>query len=836
MNLRFTLYTFLLLFCLSSLTAYAQPPSGRGGGGMKNIPLSERPKIGDLSGIILDVDSREPIEFATISLMSQKDSTLVSGGITDKKGEFYIPELPPGRFFAKVSFIAYNDEFVQGVRINPREPSLNLGEILLSPKSEILKEITVKEDRALVTNAIDRKVINVAKTLTSAGGDVTDVLKEVPSIEVDVDGNVSMRGSSNLTILIDGRPSGLVGDGSSVLEQIPANAVETIELITNPSAKYDPDGMSGIINIVMKKNQKGGINGSVNGSIGTGQKYTAGLNLNYRTSKYNIFGSYSYQNRNRWMSMEFDRHTFGDFDDAFTDQDEEGNRYREGHVIKAGFDYYINRKNTLTFTTVLGPGSSGRDEDIYAQYLDENESLEDVIFRDNEEDEDETDQDYSLLYTRKFKKPKQELRADVRYSTSQEGELGFFSAQNLDVNFDPVDNAFLYNNFTNEDRTIMNGQVDYTHPLSEESKLELGYKTSYRNINTEFLSESWDTSSDSFTPDDSLNNEFDFDEQLHALYGTYGQSIKKFSYQLGVRLEQVFTESKLAGSEEAYVNDYFSVFPSVHLSQKVGKGQELGLSYSRRIRRPHPRQLNPFPDYSDPLNLRQGNPYLNPEYTNSYELTYSKIWDKVGLNTSLYYRHTTDAMRRDVVIGEDGIFRVSSVNFGQYFAYGLEAMFNIRALKWWRINTGFNIYESVSDGTNIEDNLEVKAMNWTGNLMSNMSLPNGIELQISGRYRSPFVIPRGKISGFSSMDAAVKKDVLKGRGNIGFRVSDIFNTRQFRIELDDDNYTQTTLRKRESRIAYLSFSYRFGEMEKSKRGRRGNRGMDSGGFDGGDMF
>lgn len=797
-------------------------------------PSSVLPPVanGELKGVVLDTFSLEPIPYATVRLMVAANDSIVGGALTDDKGKFSIKNIPSGAYMLEMASIGYAAKIAGPLRLGPDKASIDLGRIGLKP-STTLDDVVIAEEKDFMINKIDRKVYDVSRNLVSTGGDAQDVLNTIPSVEVDLDGNVALRGNQSVTILVDGKPSGLTGSGrQAILDQIPASTIAKIEVITNPSARFDPDGVSGIINIVTKKNKKAGFNGNTTLSIGTRDKYDAAVGLNYRTAKFNAFGNYSWRLVNRWSEGVTDRTTFLQDTTFRLFQDENGDRRNQSHVVSGGMDLFLTPKATFGFSgnfSVLDELSS---ETIRFFNYAESGQLDNRFDRIAIETEDGGNYQGEVFFQQTFEQPGRLFSARASYNAATELEDGTYGSYPLDLYGNPVPDApSLQNNLTDENFNISVFQADYEMPLGENGKLETGAKSILRTIDNDFGSETFSEDAGVFLEDVLLGNRFIYKEQVHALYGTYGRSFGALSLQAGIRAEQALTNSELVTTEETFEYNYFNVFPSGFLAWKPDDLNEIRLSYSRRINRPSTRQLNPFTDYSDPANLRFGNPYLRPEYVNSFDFSYARKVKGGTFTGSAYYRRTLGLHTRLLTITEDGVAARTFENASFADDIGLEAILQVRPLKWWDLTLSGNVVQTFVNASNIEPDLTAQAIAGSARIVTSARSKKGSSVQIMGNYRSPRIRPQGRIGAFFFVDAAVKQEILKGKGDIGLRVSDIFDTLRFQIEASGTEFDTFLLRDRESRIGFLSFSYRFGKEDKGKPGRGGRGGGGGGGMD-----
>lgn len=811
------------------------------------------PAIGVVKGKVVSETGNEPIEYATVVLKSLRDSSIAGGGVTDEKGNFEVTEIKLGRYVLIVSFIGFTPYESAPFGLGRDGVSKEFGEIKLTASME-LEEVEVQVDRPLITTSIDKKVFNAEQAITAAGGTALDVLKNVPSVQVDQDGNVSLRGNQNVTVLIDGKPSGLTGGSrQALLEQIPASSIENIEVITNPSAKYDPDGMSGIINIILKKNKMKGFNGLISIQAGNGRidstsakfstinKYNVNGSVAYKNQKFNVYGNYTLNLRNRFSEGLADQQSGTTGEMYGLDQTSYEDGSRNSNMLKAGFDYYLNKKNTIN--TSITWNTRGRNEIERIHYIDLfNDDISAIRIRDNREDNGGTSLDFNVGYTKEFEKKGQNLVIQYTQSTGSGTEEGFFLEDYYDTGGLLFDNYIDQYNDQNNKNSLNTIQLDYVHPVNDKFKFETGYKSIFRSIDNDFYSET------NNIVDTALNNHFLYNEQIHAVYGIGAYKINDtWSTQLGLRQEFTQYESQLVDSDTTFPNSYTPLFPSAYVNYAFDQYSSLNVSYSRRINRPSIRSLNPFTDYSNPLSLRSGNPFLMPEYIDSYELAYAKYTEKgLSINPSLYYKHTTDVITRVVRTDPEVVNRriVRQENIGITDTYGAEMVFSGKIKSYWRMTVSGNVYWNKTTSNLTDINLNNDALGGNGNLINNFTVKKNTDIQIMSWYNAPRVFALGRIKQMGSVDFAVKHTIWGGKADISFRLSDVFDTQRFAIILDyEDQATNTTISDYkiydwESRNVFVGFSYRFGKMDMGGgRGRgKGGRGGDKGegGFDAGE--
>ena len=828
---------FLCLSLASMLWAQGRP-TGRGSKGM---PYAQRPAIGSLAGVVKDSLTAKPVPYAMVSLVLMRSDSVVAGGLTDEKGRFALDELRPAIYVLQVESLGYKKKRSTRIMLSPRNPRPVLPDILLLAQAAALEEVEITAQKEFVELAIDRKVYHTEKVLTAQGGTTVDLLENIPSVEVDMDGNISLRGSGNVNILIDGRPSGLTGPSrDAILEQIPAASVERIEVITNPSAKYDPDGMVGIINVVLKKNKRLGLNGNLSLSVGSQgayqnspdfgaapNKYQAALGLNLRNAHHNLYLNYSRNHQERFMYGESLRDNL--LLDERLEQQEDGMHSRKSDMLRAGVDFYLGALQTLSLGASWNHSIRARENDSYNHIQDFDDSFKEAYRLDNISRSPSDNLDLNLNYERKFKREGQKLDIGGRWSKGNHDDQGDFLQYPTDQDSLPAGEEIITRNTTDGDSRNLVAQVDYVHPFHKKLKLETGYKSILRRIDTDFYTGEYDQDLKRYIEDPSRSNHFLYDEDIHAAYLILGAQLGKVGLQGGLRAEQAFTTSRLVESDELFENDYFSLFPSAYFTYKLSEKQELQLSYSRRINRPRTRQLNPFIFYTDPRNLRVGNPFLRPEYSDAYELGYQIRAGKHSLTPSLYFRNTRDVINRLKVVDSLGISTTSYQNLSTARSYGLELIYSGRPADWWTLNGSMRFFRNEIDGGNIAAELNNSGLGWGGRLMSTFKLPKSFTVQLSGFYRGPRQIAQGEISDFFMLSASVQKRFWNDKASLSLQLRDLFDTMRFSIASAGETFVQESLRKRESRMLQLSFSYRFGKQQWDRR-RRG-RGEGDGDFE-----
>lgn len=778
-----------------------------------------------LKGKVIDETTGKALEFATVALKKLRDSSLVSGTISNTTGDFKIMELPPGGYFVEIAFIGY-EKYTSRVVFKPQvsSPVNDLGSVKLKPSALMLEGAEITADKNFVMNNIDRKTYDAQQLSVTTGGNVNDVLQNIPSVELDADGNISLRGNDNVTILIDGRPSGLTGaGGKSLLESLPASAVEKVEVLTNPSAKYDPDGISGIINIITKRNKLQGLTGNIGATTSFDKGYGANGSLNYRHGKINLYSNFGFNHNIRYSESESYRETYFTDYTEILDQDGEGEDVGTSFNIKLGADYNITEKSTISLSGIYNTSKGEEDEYTWYHIYGSPSNPDSLYRRDSYADEKDRGLDLEAMFKTWFSKPGRILTVAASSSMSLDNESNLYTQQGylsreipnpltvVDMEEDDYD-------YTSDFYIL---SADYEHPLSETQHLEAGYKSTVRYMDNDYTSLYFDPASGTYLDDTTKTNRFLYDDGVHAVYAQYRHSLGKFGFQGGLRSEYAQVNSELKNTGESNSEEYFSLFPSVFVTWKPDQKWSMKATYSRRINRPRTNQLNPFTSYEDPLNIRTGNPELDPEYTDSYELEGGRIFDKISVTATIYYRYIHDYIQRyrefDPV---SGIAEVTFQNANSSQNYGVELIVNGNLYKWWNFTASANFYQNKIDASNLEAELASSDIAWSGRVFTTVKMPLNSEFQLTYTYRAPFEGPQGRLKNMQMFSAALSKKVLKDKGQVTLRIANPFNTQRFGIEFENEVYYQDFTRVRDSRTVTLGFNWRFGELrDRSQRQR-----------------
>lgn len=798
-----------------------------------NANSQDRGKIkGKIKGTVLDKKTEQPLASATVQVFSQKDSSLVTGYATDANGYFLIEDIPGGKYYVIISYIGYVNAVAKNVIISPKNPEIDFKTVMLEPGSETTGEIEVIGEAPIMQVDAEKKTYNVEKSIVTESGTATDVLKNIPSVTVDQDGNVSLRGSQNVKILINGKPSGMFsGDGNSNLENIPANSIEKIEIISNPSAKYDPEGTSGIINIVLKENKNFGYNINATATTGTQDKYNGSLGVTLKTEKINFFFNYNFRSFRMLGNGDGYRENFFSDSLRYFYQTSNMNNKMLGNFVSGGIDYNFNKMHSLSFN--IGYNNRDRKRNEINEYNNKNiNNITTSFFNINSNDEENSNNiDASLNYRGKFDKNK-ELNSSLSFSGEKEDENQANRTQYFDNTGNAIPNPQLENSASKNTFNLLTFQTDFTNRKSEDTRFEAGYRFSLRNISTNVFYNLFNYSTGNWDPEYLKNNDATYNDYINAVYATYASKFKDFSWLTGLRLEYTDVRFNIQQNNIDYKNDYFSFFPSVHIAQKISKDDEFMSNYTRRINRPNLRFLDPFIDYSDPLNLRMGNPYLKPEYINSFEVGYVHYFPTATFTSSVYYRNVQDVINRFRTVDDSsGVTMTTFNNVGNANYYGLEFIIQGNPFKWWSGNANFSYFKMFLKGNDGIKDFENETYSWTAKLISNFSFPKIFDIQLSYNYFGKTVTAQGEQEPMQSFDIGFKKDFLNKRLSVSFRIQDLFNTQKFSNITNGDGFYSSNMRRRDSRVAFLSITFRFGtddnKMDKRKKREDNNNNNEN---------
>ncbi|MCX7697106.1 MAG: TonB-dependent receptor family protein [Bacteroidales bacterium] len=778
-----------------------------------------------LKGVVLDSLSKKPIEYCMVSVFLLKDSSLVTGGITNENGQFNITVPRPGKFRITFSFLGYTPKTVSPVQISPQtslpNASIDMGTIYLMSSTYRLKEVTIEDDRPQIELELDKKVIHVKEDITSQGGTALDLLRNVPGIEVDQDGNISLRGSENVLVLIDGRPSTLTGSNRrAALEQIQGSNIERIEILTNPSTKYNPEGMTGIINLILKKKKGSGFNSILTMGIGSKNKYNGNFALNYSTDKYSVFLNLDGSNRQSFQMGKRERFSYYLLDQYYLFQKSNGSDLMQNYSVKFGGDWYFLPGWTLSasVTTFFNEGIGKDKTNSFYEDPSGDTTLSFITMNNYTRGGHNTDLAINMM--KRFKQPQEELTIDFSWSNSKFIDTSFnrflfFKGDSIESQ---LTNWQLYQRATKHQ--IGNGKINWSYPLSDSMLMEAGFEGSLRLMNFRNENLWYDFNQLQWKQNDTLLYTYIFKEQIAALYGVLKKQWKRWSASGGIRLEHAQTNVHLIDSADN-INVYKSIFLSGAISHMIRPNHQIQLTYSRRINRPSFFNLNPFKDYSNYPNIRAGNPYLKPEYIHSVEFSYALYGKKFNFIPSVFYKYVTDVITRYRQSINDSVFIMTWQNYQSAVSTGIDATFSGKPQKWWNFTISGQYYWTRINGQNIETSITGDARGWSLKTNQTFKLPHMTELQFTGMFNGPRFTGQGTRQPSWAVNAGFRKSFLKDKIIVSLNAMDIFMTQKFEIIFDQPTYFFINQHKHESPIVMLNLTWKLkGDYKPRDRKKR----------------
>jgi len=810
-NLKFIA---ILVLVLTSIHNYSQQ--------------NPQPKKIKVTGTVIEKVSKQPLEYATIRFVNIKNPKGIFGGITNAKGEFDV-EISQGMYDIKIEFISFKP-FVISQKKLPE--STDLGQISLEDDATQLNEVVVRAETTSIQIKLDKKVYSVGNDLMVKGGTVSDVLDNIPSVSVDAEGVISLRGNENVTIFIDGKPSNAINI-SEALRLIPAESIDKVEVITNPSARYDAEGGAGILNIILKKGTNLGFNGTLIATTGYPTNNGLSGNLNYKTKKYNLFTNQGYNYRKFPGNSLIETDYLNPKPDSpiFILETRENERLNKSYNGNLGIELFLNESTSWTNSINYRKSNGDFQDDVNFDNQFVNSSDNYTRTRVSDEDAKSENVEYISNLVKKFKKDGHKLTVDVQI------------AKNDDTNISNIIDSENGNDYTqsiqNQNKELF--QTDYVLPIGKNSQFEAGYRGSFQNLTTDFYVENNDIINPDFT------NKLEYIENINAVYSQFGFKINKFSYLFGLRWEASDIEINLFTTNVFNHKTYNDFFPSAFFTYEISEQSSLSLNYSRRINRPRGMMIIPFRNYSSNINIFRGNPDLDPTMTNSVDFGYLKKWNKFMLSTSLYAKSTKNVwafarIESGDYVNDVPIIISGPINIDTEFRTGFEFNLNYTPYKWWRLNTNFNFYNIDTQGdysyTDFNDqvvtqNFDKNASSWSAKLTSKVTLPNKIDWQTNMNYIGDQKTAQGKVIGAFTMNLGFSKDVMKDKATVSFNINDVFNTQKRKIETLIPGVIQSYAEMQfHQRQFNLSFTYRFNKQKNDKEKEKQPKRE----FEGGDDF
>jgi len=787
-----------------------------------------QPKEFIISGIVSSLDNDELLEYATITLLNTENNDVITGGITDNFGKFSI-SIKPGKYNILIEYISFKNLTLNEVEINN---NIDLGKIKLELDYESLGEVEIIAEETTVEVKLDKKIYTVGRDLSVRGGNAGDVLDNIPSVSVDIEGNILLRGNDAARILINGKPSSLVGIDSKFLQQLPSDAIEKVEVITSPSARYEAQGSGGIINIILRKSKKLGLNGSLSSSIGDPKRNALSSNLNYRDGKLNFFNSSGW-NDNLSPGGGYNNSEYYNDDDPSTyfQEDRQRERSNTGYFLNNGIEWYLSDKTSIVGSFFFNRAESDNIQNNYINQVDGfgGNILNQTVQTENENAED-FNREYNFNYETNFNESGHKLTIDLQLDNSEDYENGDVLRDNV---LDEIIN-------TKEENNSYLIKADYVYPIGENKQLEAGIRISeddditdykvFKNINSEI------------TEDFDQSNVFQYKEQINSLYTQYGVKVEdKYSFLLGLRVENTVKDINQLTTQDFTNKNETGLFPTFNFGLEISDDETLTFGYNRRIRRPWSRFINPFPSKTSPLNIFRGNPNLNPTYSNNIDIGYLKRFESsFTINTSAYFQRSTNTFNfineetGEMVILNGDPFPVVErfpINLSANERFGFELNLSYRKGRKWNINSNFNLYNNKVEGTYNDMVFDNESLSWSFRLNNKLTLPGKIEWQTRMNYRGPDETAITKRDGNFSIDLAFSKELFNDNASLTFNVRDLLDQGGWKTETFNETFYNDSEYRWRQRSYTLNFTYRFNQKKNQNRRQMRSGGYEDGSFD-----
>ncbi|MCF8217907.1 MAG: TonB-dependent receptor family protein [Bacteroidales bacterium] len=773
-----------------------------------------------VKGIVKDKSEKEPIEMATVQLLAPDDSTSIAGTSSDPDGNFKI-QASEGEYLLKISFVSFEPVFIENIQLTEDDPGFSAGTIYLKSEMKSLSTTVVEGEISRMTMEGGKKIFNVGQDLNNANVNAIEVLENIPAVTTDLEGNLSLRGSDGVRVLINGKPASMMGvSGSEALQYYPANRIKKVEVITNPSAKYEAQGSAGIINIILNDNEQWGLNGVFTAETGIPQNHGASVDLNYRKKWYNIFASYNINTR-RSPGGGWREQTFNYPDTTYSLKTTMDNsRGGINHNIRLGSDFYFTPNDVLKVSAIYSRGNEENESEItYKEYSGGNFNSDEMTqrsIRDELEEETEGDYELNLNYTKTFGKEDHELTADLQARNNIEiedanlTETRYYPGQ-------PTDTSLFQSSLNDSKVNAYLGKIDYTWPFSKDGKFSTGFRGEYRTIENKYYVDQRKSANEPWERLSRFSNTFLYHEEIYGVYAMYKNKWHNISYEGGLRIEYTGITTGLETENEDNNRSYFNFFPSLAFTYHLSKVNSLQLSYSRRINRPYFRQLNPFNTFRDNRNYRTGNPDLHPEFTGAYDLGYVKNQDKSTFYAGAFYRRTINDIEGVDTVNNKGVTVSKPYNLASRDNFGLEVRYGRSILDWWDFDVSSFFYRGETTGNAANEDLNATTYTMDARISTNIDVKDWFEIQINADYRAPEKEGQDIERAMYDINAGIRKDLFNDKGRIVFSVRDIFNTHFYQSKTIGNYFTAEQKHQwRQGPFFSLSFSYELKHQESKK--------------------
>ncbi|MVX36727.1 outer membrane beta-barrel family protein [Myroides sp. LoEW2-1] len=790
--------------------------------------LAQASKKSSITGTVIEASTNQPLEFASVFAQNEQNETVVSGGMTDAKGKFSF-DVPNGNYYVKIEFLGFKTIELHQVAING---NTDIGVQKVHDDAQVLEGVVIIAEKSTVDIKLDKKVYNVGADMVLKGGTAGDVLDNVPSISVDSEGAVSLRGNENVKVLIDGKPTGLASNIQEAMRILSAESIEKVEVITNPSARYEAEGGAGIINIVLKKGKAEGINGNITGTLGDPRNYELNGNFNLRSEKFNFYTTLGYRDTKTKGYGVNDNEYFDQHGNTtqFIDEYKDNNRNRQGYNAMFGLDYYITPSFTWSNSVNVNRTNITAPNTVDYKYYNPDRELMYTRDRNEYKTGSRNSVEYTTGFEKKFANPDHKLVIEGTISQDKSTD----DSNIADINDFANIRTFEKNN-SKDDYLQGLVKLDYTLPIGETGNFEAGYYGSFKKTTNDY--DFYNQVNNQWINNNNISNTLEYKEQVNAVYAQYGDQITdKLNFMVGLRWEDSNIDVNQLRNNDYNNKKYDDFFPSAFLNYELTESSNVSLSYSKRIMRPRGFFLNPFSNYTSNINFFQGNPNLDPAKTNAFDLGYTQRWTGFTLSASAYLNKTDDTfqfVKRIAGTTDNGtpITVSSPINLATEYRYGFDFTLNYIPYKWWRLNGNFNFYRTETKGdytfTDLNGNKESQNFDkntyaWFTRISSKITLPYKIDWTMNGMYRAPYDTAQGRVKSNLSANLALSKDIIKDKATITFNINDIFDSRKREMDTNlPQTFSHSEMQWRGRQIN-LSFTYRFNQKKNDRQKQRGN--------------
>lgn len=771
--------------------------------------------VGRIRGTVVDGATGDPLGAAAVAIGDTSDPSRTFGTVTGPDGGFLIEGVPAGSYVVEITFVGYSSHTVEDVTVSAENPRVDLGTLRLAPAPVELDELTAAVERSAIRLEADRTTYQVKDLPSAVSGTAIDVLRELPAVDVDVEGNVSLRGGEGVTVQVNGRPVPMRGEQlAAFLRQLPANLIDRVEVMPNPSAKHDPEGAAGVLNIVLRENTDLGTSGGLNLGGGTPNRQNASGNLGYQKGPITLFASYGFFAMDQESEGTLFREYLSSEPRTFLSQRSSIAYDRHSHNLNATGEFRPTGKDIFGISLMLNTWDT--DETGIDTYLDLDAGGSATRhFRHlSDRGDDYRFHDHALTYKRTLEGNRHELSVELRHNRTRNGTSNLLAEQPLPLHGGSApDPAASRREAVDATGVTWTAQADYSRPLGPATRLEIGYKGTLRRLDNDLAASTVAPDGDGLIPDPARSNAFDHDEEIHAGYAVVQRQFGAFEVHGGLRIEHTTTDFELRTTGESHSHGYTDFFPSATLAYRIGETKQLRANYAKRVQRPDSWSLNPFARYQDASYRFVGNPYLEPEYTHAFELGYQQFGSLGSVQISPYYRRSTNALRTIQTVDDEGITTITFRNLATNETWGADVNGSIR---FGRLSVfgGVNAYRAETDGSNLEEAVSSRAFTWSARANTSVRITPTLDAQLFYMYRAPMDVEQGRIGRMEMMSFALRKKLFGDKGNISLQIVDPFDRMEFSYRMHDARQEQTLRRKFGVRGAYLSFGYSFGRPPK----------------------